>query len=45
MNGINVGLGVAAAIIYAILGYSAQDKLFNWKKFRTVAVGAFSSLG
>ncbi|MEM2631358.1 MAG: hypothetical protein QXE00_02190 [Candidatus Bathyarchaeia archaeon] len=32
MNGINVGLGVAAAIIYAIPGCSAQEKPFNWKK-------------
>jgi len=46
MNPLNVALGVAAALIYAFLGYSAQDKPFNWKKFlRTVAIGAFSALG
>jgi hypothetical protein len=46
MNPLNVGLGVVAALIYAFLGYSAQDKPFNWKKFlRTVAIGAFSALG
>jgi len=43
---LNIVLGVAAAIIYAFLGYSAQEKPFNWKKFlRTVAIGAFSALG
>ena len=42
----NIVLGVAAAIIYAFLGYPAQEKPFNWKKFlRTVAIGAFSALG
>ncbi len=46
MNGLNVALGVAAALIYAFLGYSAQDKPFNWRKFlRTVAIAAFSALG
>jgi len=46
MNPLNVGLGVAAALIYAFLGYSAQDKPFSWKKFlRTVAIGVFSALG
>jgi hypothetical protein len=46
MNMLNVGLGVAAAIIYAFLGYSAQDKPFSLKKFlRTVTIGAFSALG
>jgi hypothetical protein len=46
MNSLNIVLGVAAAIIYAFLGYSAQEKPFNWKKFlRTVAIGAFSALG
>ena len=46
MNPLNVGLGVVAALIYAFLGYSAQDKPFNWKKFlRTIAIGAFSALG
>lgn len=42
----NVSLGVFAALIYAFLGFAAQDKPFNWKKFlRTVAIGAFSALG
>ena len=46
MNGLNVTLGVVAGIIYAFLGYSAQDKPFNWKKFlRTVAIATFSALG
>lgn len=46
MNAIHVLLGVAAALIYAFLGYASQDKPFNWKKFlRTVAIGAFSALG
>jgi hypothetical protein len=40
MNPLNVGLGIAAALIYAFLGYSAQDKPFSWRKFlRTVAIG------
>ena len=46
MSPLNVGLGFVAALIYAFLGYSAQDKPFCWKKFlRTVAIGAFSALG
>jgi hypothetical protein len=46
MNLLNVGLGVCAALIYASLGFAAQDKPFNWKKFlRTFAIGAFSALG
>jgi len=46
VNGLNVTLGVVAGIIYAFLGYSAQDKPFNWKKFlRTVAIATFSTLG
>jgi hypothetical protein len=46
MSILNIGLGVCAALIYAFLGYAAQDKPFNWKKFlRTVAIGAFSALG
>ena len=46
MNLLNVGLGVCAALVYAFLGYAAQDKPFSWKKFlRTVAIGAFSALG
>jgi len=41
-----VCLGVTAALIYGLLGYAAQDKPFNWKKFlRTVAIGSFSALG
>jgi hypothetical protein len=46
MNFLNVGLGVCAALIYAFLGYAAQDKAFSWKKFlRTAAIGAFTALG
>jgi len=46
MNPLNVSLGVAAALIYAFLGYAAQDKPFSWKKFlRTVAIGTATSLG
>ena len=46
MNALNVGLGVVAALLYAFLGYAAQDKPFSWKKFlRTVAIGTFSALG
>jgi len=46
LNPLNIGLGVVAALIYAFLGYSAQDKPFDWKKFlRTVAIGTFSALG
>jgi hypothetical protein len=46
VNGLNVTLGVVAGIIYAFLGYSAQDKPFNWKKFlRTVVIATFSALG
>jgi hypothetical protein len=46
MNLLNIGLGVCAALVYAFLGFAAQDNSFNWKKFlRTVAIGAFSALG
>ncbi|MEM3788288.1 MAG: hypothetical protein QXN95_00265 [Candidatus Bathyarchaeia archaeon] len=46
MNILHVLLGIGAGIIYAMLGYSAQDKPFDWKKFlRTVAIAAFSALG
>jgi hypothetical protein len=46
MNGLNVALGVCAAVIYAFLGYASQNESFDWKKFlRTVAIGAFSALG
>jgi len=46
MNLLNIGLGVCAALIYAFLGYAAQDKPFSWKKFlRTAAIGTFSALG
>jgi len=42
----HVSLGAAAALIYAFLGYSAQDKPFSWKRFlRTVAIGAASAFG
>lgn len=46
MNVVNVGLGVSAALVYAFLGYAAQDKAFSRRRFlRTVAIGAFSALG
>ncbi|MGQ9506538.1 MAG: hypothetical protein ACUVTB_01605 [Candidatus Bathycorpusculaceae bacterium] len=46
MNILNISLGVCAALIYAFLGYAAQERPFNWRKFlRTVAIGAFSALG
>ena len=46
MNMLNVGLGICAALVYAFLGYAAQEKPFSWKKFmRTVAIGVFSALG
>ncbi|NWF86515.1 hypothetical protein HXY32_01675 [Candidatus Bathyarchaeota archaeon] len=46
MNLLNISLGVCAALIYAFLGYAAQDKSFSLKKFlRTLAIGAFTSLG
>lgn len=46
MNFVHVALGVLAGVIYAFLGYAAQDKPFNWRKFlRTVAIAAFSALG
>ena len=46
MHVLNVSLGVCAALIYAFLGYAAQDKPFNWKKFlRTIGIGVFSALG
>lgn len=46
MNVLNISLGVFAALIYAFLGYAAQNQSFDWKKFlRTVAIGAFAALG
>ena len=46
MNLFHIALGITAGIIYAVLGYSAQDKPFDWKKFlRTVAIATFSALG
>jgi hypothetical protein len=46
MNLLNISLGVCAALVYAFLGFAAQDESFSWKKFlRTVAIGAFSALG
>jgi len=46
MNILNISLGIGAALIYAFLGYAAQDQPFCGKKFlRTVAIGAFSALG
>ncbi len=46
MNILNIGLGLAAAIVYAFLGYASQDKTFDWKKFlRTAAIATFSASG
>ena len=46
MNPFNVGLGVIAALIYAFLGFAAQDKAFDWKRFlRTLAIGTVATLG
>jgi len=46
INVINISLGVCASLVYAFLGYAAQEKEFSWKKFlRTVAIGAFCALG
>jgi len=46
MNLLNISLGVCAALVYAFLGYAAQDKPFNWKKFlRTVAITTLTALG
>jgi len=46
MNSLNVGLGVVAALIYAFLGFAAQEKPFSWKKFlRTFAIGTTTALG
>jgi len=46
VNLLNIGLGVCAALVYAFLGYAAQDKPFDWRKFlRTIAISSFSALG
>ena len=46
MNPLHVLLGVLAGLIYAFLGYSAQDKPFNSKKFlRTLAIAILTALG
>ena len=46
MNSLNVGLGVIAALIYAFLGFAAQEKPFDWKRFlRTLAIGTVTALG
>ncbi|MEM3356733.1 MAG: hypothetical protein QW166_02785 [Candidatus Bathyarchaeia archaeon] len=46
MNLLNIVLGVAAALIYAMLGFAAQDTPFDWRKFlRTVAIAACAALG
>jgi hypothetical protein len=40
----NIIIGVTAALIYAILGYTAQDQPFNPKKFlRTVLIAAIAA--
>jgi hypothetical protein len=46
MNLLNISLGVCAALVYAFLGYAAQDEIFSWKRFlRTLAIGTFTALG
>ncbi|MEM2567327.1 MAG: hypothetical protein QXH20_02505 [Candidatus Bathyarchaeia archaeon] len=46
MDLVNVLIGVAAGVVYAFLGYSAQSESFNWRKFlRTVAFATLASLG
>ena len=46
MDILYVALGVLAGLIYAFLGYAAQDKPFDWKKFlRTVAIATVTALG
>ena len=46
MNLLHIGLGLGAALTYAFLGFAAQDKPFNWRRFlRTIAIAAFSALG
>jgi hypothetical protein len=46
MNLLNISLGVCAALVYAFLGYAAQDETFSWKRFsRTLAIGTFTALG
>jgi hypothetical protein len=46
MNLVNIGLGICAALIYAFIGYAAQDEPLDWKKFlRTIAIGALAALG
>jgi hypothetical protein len=40
----NIAIGVIAAIIYAILGYTAQDKPFDPKKFlRTILIATIAA--
>ena len=40
----NIIIGVTAAIIYALLGYTAQDHPFNPKKFlRTILIAAIAA--
>ena len=46
VNPLNVSLGIIAGIIYALLGYAAQDKPFNSKKFlRTLGIAILTALG
>jgi len=46
MDVLFVALGILAGLIYAFLGYAAQDKPFDWKKFlRTVAIATVTALG
>jgi len=46
MNIGNILIGIAAAVLYAFLGFSAQTEKFDWKKFlRTVAIASLSALG
>lgn len=39
-------LGLGAAVAYALLGYAAQDKAWDWKKFlKTAVIGFCAAFG
>jgi hypothetical protein len=46
MNVFNIVLGVVTAVVYAFLGFAAQDKPFDSKRFlRTFAIALLSAFG
>ncbi len=46
MDYVMILMGILGAAFYALLGYSAQDKPFDAKKFLTTfVIGTFLSLG